>query len=119
MMQIDAGERPATDRSAGGRDMNETQTRGGPNRRLLLAIPAVVIIAKVAMHRRAMMGSGWSGPGGGGYGNHRFTGAHDEMGPRAFRLPPRIEAALEAWHTRAHEATDATERESDPPDATA
>jgi hypothetical protein len=28
----------------------------------------VVIIAKAAMHRRAMMESGWTGPGGRGYG---------------------------------------------------
>ena len=90
--------------------MNETQNRRGPNVGLLLAIPAVVIIAKAAMHRRAMMGSGWSGPGGRGYGygHHRFAGADGEMGPRAFRLPPRIEAALDAWHTRSHEASKST-----------
>ena len=90
--------------------MSETQTRGGPNLGLLLAIPAVVIIAKAAMHRRAMMGSGWSGPGarGHGYGHHRFAGADGEMGPRAFRLPPRIEAALGAWHARAHEESEPT-----------
>jgi hypothetical protein len=90
--------------------MSETQTRGGPSLGLLLAIPAVVIIAKAAMHRRAMMESSWSGPGGRGhgYGHHRFAGADGEMGPRAFRLPPRIEAALGAWHTRAHEAADTT-----------
>ena len=99
--------------------MSETQTRGGPNLGLLLAIPAVVIIAKAAMHRRAMMESGWSGPDGHGYGHHRFTGAGGEMGPRAFRLPPRIEAALDAWHARAHEASDATEQGSDPKDGTA
>ena len=98
--------------------MNETQTRGGPNLGLLLAIPAVVIIAKAAMHRRAMMGSGWSGPGGGyGYGHQRFVGADGEMGPRAFRLPPRIEAALGAWHTRAHEASDATKPDPSPDEA--
>jgi len=99
--------------------MNETQTRGGPNLGLLLAIPAVVIVAKAAMHRRAMMGSGWTGPGGRGrgYGRHGFAGIDDEMGPRTFRLPPRIEAALEAWHTRTHEAADATKPESNPDDA--
>jgi hypothetical protein len=98
--------------------MNETQTRGGPNLGLLLAIPAAVIVAKAAMHRRAMMGSGWTGPGGPGrgYGRHGF-GPDDEMGPRTFRLPPRIEAALEAWHTRTHEAADATEPEPNPDEA--
>ena len=91
--------------------MNETQTRGGPNVGLLLAIPAVVIIAKAAMHRRQMMESGWSGAGGPvgrGYGRHRFAGPDGELGPRTFRLPPRIEAALDAWHTRTHEAADVT-----------
>ena len=99
--------------------MSETQTRGGPNLGLLLAIPAVVIIAKAAMHRRAMMESGWSRPGGRGYGlgHHRFAGPDGEMGPRAFRLPPRIEAALGAWHTRAHEESDPTKPESSPEDA--
>ena len=90
--------------------MNETQTRGGPNLGLLLAIPAVVIIAKAAMRRRAMMESGWTGPGGRGYGygHHRFAGPDGELGQRTFRLPPRIEAALDAWHTRTHEAADVT-----------
>ena len=103
--------------------MSKTQTRGGPNLGLLLAIPAVVIIAKAAMHRRAMMESGWSasagGPGGRGYGygHHRFAGPNGEMGPRAFRLPPRIEAALGAWHTRAHEESEQTKPESSPEDA--
>ena len=96
--------------------MSETQTRGGPNRALLLAIPAVVIIAKAAMHRRAMMESSWNGPGGSGYGygHHRFAGVDGETGPRAFRLPPRIEAALGAWHTRVHEASEATKPDPEP-----
>ena len=100
--------------------MSETQTRGGPNLGLLLAIPAVVIIAKAAMHRRAMMESGWSGSGGPGghvYGRHGFAGSDGEMGRRAFRLPPRIEAALDAWHTRAHQAADPTKPEPSPDEA--
>jgi hypothetical protein len=94
--------------------MNETQTRRGPNLGLLLAIPAVVIIAKAAMHRRAMMESGWSATGGRPYGHPRFGRPDGEMGPRAFRLPPRIEAALDAWHSRAHQASGSTEPEPDP-----
>ena len=101
--------------------MNETQTRGGPNLGLLLAIPAAVIIAKAAMHRRARIESGWSASagmsGGRGYGHHRFAGADGEMGPRAFRLPPRIEAALDAWHTRTHEAVEATKADPSPDEA--
>jgi hypothetical protein len=73
-------------------DMNETQTRKGPDARLLLLIPAVLMIAKAGRRRRAM----WeSGPG------------------REFRLPPRIESALEAWHARAH-ASDRTEPDAAP-----
>ena len=117
-MVMDAGERPATDRSAGGRHERDTDPQVAPTWDSCWLIPAVVIIAKAAMHRRAMMELGWSGPGGRGYGHHRFAGADGEMGPRAFRLPPRIEAALDAWHTRAHEASDPTDQGSDPKDAT-
>ena len=67
--------------------MNETRTRGGPNVGLLLLIPAAVIVAKAASHRRAM----W-----------------DSESPRAMRLPPRIEAALDSWHAHAHEASEPT-----------
>jgi len=86
--------------------MNETHSRGGPNLGLLLLIPAAVIITKAAMHRRAMMDMGWSGPGSAGrrYGQHRFAGADGEPGARSFQIPPWIESALAAWHTRAHEA---------------
>jgi hypothetical protein len=71
----------------------------------------VAIIAKAAMHRRAMMESGWSATGGHPYGHRGFGGPDGEMGPRAYRLPPRIEAALGAWHARAHAASDATKPE--------
>jgi hypothetical protein len=94
--------------------MNETRTRGGPNLGLLLLIPVVVIIAKAAS-RRAMMEGGWGPTGGRPYGHHRFDGADGETAPRTFRLPPRIEAALDAWHARAHEASGATEQ-ADPKD---
>ena len=83
--------------------MNETRTSQGLNPRLLLLIPAVLIIAKAGRHRRAMMEQGWSGSG--------AVGRHGEPGPRALRLPPRIEAALDAWNTRSHAAADATKPE--------
>lgn len=93
--------------------MNETQTRRGPNLGLLLLIPAAVIIAKAVSQRRAMMmESGWSGPGGRRYGRHGFAGAEDETGARSFQIPPWIESALDAWHTRAHKAPDPTEPEA-------
>ena len=93
--------------------MNERTGSRGPNRGLLLLVPAVVIVAKAAMHRKAMMESGWGGPGSAGrsYGHHRrFGGAMGEADPReGFRLPPRIESMLDAWHTRAHETSEPTE----------
>jgi hypothetical protein len=101
--------------------MNETRTRRGPDPRLLLLIPAVMIIAKAGRRRREMMAERWSGSGAGGrpHGHHRFGGPDGELGPRAFRLPPRIESALDAWHTRAHEASETTEPHADPGTATA
>ena len=78
--------------------MNETRTRKGPDPRLLLLIPAVMIIAKAGRRRRKMMAEGWTGPG-----RHHGFGGFDGEEPRAFRLPPRIEAALDAWHARSHE----------------
>lgn len=81
--------------------MNETRTsQGNPDLRLLVLIPAVLIIAKAGRHRRAMMEQGWSGP--------TAMGRHGEPGAKALRLPPRIEAALDAWHTRTHAASDAS-----------
>jgi hypothetical protein len=99
--------------------MNETRTRGGPNLGLLLLIPAAIIVAKAATHRRAMMASGWgaAGPGGHGHGQRRFGGFDGEAGPRGFRLPPRIEAALDDWHTRTHEAAATSKPEADAPSA--
>jgi len=68
----------------------------------------VVIVAKAAMHRRAMMESGWgpSGAVGRGYGHHRrFAGGEGADADLAgFRIPPKIERTLDAWHTRAHQA---------------
>jgi hypothetical protein len=98
-MQVGAGERPAN-RTGPEDDMNENRERRGPNPALLLLIPAALIIAKGARRRRTMWASG-------GHGHHASFG---QGGPSAderaaFRLPPKIEWMLDAWHTRAHEAT--------------
>jgi hypothetical protein len=77
-----AGAPPANDPTE--HDMHERR-RGGPNPALLLLIPALVILAKGASRRRAM----WHEAGPAGRGE--------------LRIPPRIEATLEAWHARAHE----------------
>lgn len=94
--------------------MNDNRERRGPSRALLLLIPAALIIAKGARRRRAMWASldGPPGPAGPGYGgHHRFGGGGEGAGgPRpGFRLPPRIEWTLDAWHTRAHEKIEPAE----------
>jgi hypothetical protein len=97
--------------------MSERNSGGGPNLALLLLIPAAVIVAKgAARHRDAMWESGWASEGpsgfsrghghGHGYGPRGFGG---DMEAGAFRLPPRIESMLDAWHTRAHKKADAAE----------
>jgi hypothetical protein len=92
--------------------MNEKRGRRNPNWRLLLLVPAAMLLAKRARHRRAMWHSAWgaSGPGR-GHGHHgRFgagEGASDGYG--AFRLPPKIELMLDKWHTRAHQAAESPE----------
>ncbi len=94
--------------------MNENRDGRNPNWRLLLLVPAAVLIAKMAKSRQAMWQStlGASGAAAGhGYGHHRRfgagQGAADEHG--AFRLPPKIESMLDNWHTRAHQAAESTE----------
>jgi hypothetical protein len=94
--------------------MNEKPGSSSPNWGLLLLVPAAVLLAKRAKHRRAMWQSAWGPSGaaaGRGYGHHgRFgsgEGAADGYG--AFRLPPKIESMLDDWHTRAHQAAKSTE----------
>ena len=78
--------------------MNEKRDSRGHNWGLLLLIPAAMLLAKRAKHRRAMWQSGWSSADG-----------HDE-----FRLPPKIESMLDNWHTRAHQAAESTEPPTPP-----
>ena len=95
--------------------MNEHRERKGPNPALLLLIPAAVIIAKGASHRRAMRGSSWGGPGGFGprHAHHgrygQFGSADGPSDSRAPGMPPWIEQMLGAWHTKAHDQGDAAE----------
>jgi len=84
--------------------VNANAERRGPNPALLLLIPAALIIAKGAKRRRAMWADGGYGPMGHAYGHHHRFGM-DPGDPRSgFRLPPRIEQALDAWHSKAHAA---------------
>ena len=81
--------------------MSERRERGGHGLLPFLVIPATVMAVK-AMHRhRAMRANGW-GPGafGPGPGHH----AWGDEGKAEFRLPPRIESFLTAWHEQAHQA---------------
>jgi hypothetical protein len=96
-------------------DMNEQPTRRSPSWKPLLLIPAAIVIAKGASRRRARWqaaGDGPRGPGRAfghhGYGRYGF-GPAGAAGDREFRLPPKIESMLEAWHTKAHEQGDTPE----------
>ena len=93
--------------------MNEMRSGGGPNRGLLLLIPAALILAKAAKHRRQAMWQsveGEAGAAGRPHGHHaRFGHGGWSAGRDGFRLPPRIESALDAWHARAHEETASAE----------
>ena len=94
--------------------MSERRERGGHGVLPLLLIPATVMMVK-AMHRhRAMRAHGWGlGAHGAGFGHHGWAGAPgtadgepDVEGRPEFRLPPRIESVLTAWHEQAHKAAD-------------
>ena len=76
--------------------MNEMRGGAGPNRGLLLLIPAALILAKAAKHRRQAM---WDSAEGAARHHRRPTrssrrGSGTADGPMdgdGFRLPPRIE----------------------------
>ncbi|HEY8846384.1 MAG TPA: hypothetical protein VIM24_06965, partial [Candidatus Limnocylindrales bacterium] len=94
--------------------MNENRGSRSPNWRLLLLVPAAVLLAKMTKRRQAIWQSTWGASraaAGHGYGHHgpfrAGQGAADEHG--AFRLPPKIESMLDNWHTRAHQAAESTE----------
>lgn len=93
--------------------MNErtTTTGSGPNVGLLLLIPAVALVARAAARHHRMRWDEADGPAApfGRHGHH-YAGPDGGADARAgLRLPPRIEAMLDAWHARAHEATVAPE----------
>lgn len=99
--------------------MNDRREHGGHSVLPLLLIPATVMMVK-AMHRhQAMRAHGW---GSGGYGpgfGHRGwaagpagTGEAGAEERSDFRLPPRIQAYLTAWHEQAHRESDAGEAPS-------
>jgi len=80
--------------------MNEKRGRKGPNWRLLLLIPAVVILVKGAMYRRARWESAWgaSGAAGRGYGHHGRFGGRRWGGRWARRVPAAAEDRVDARH---------------------
>ena len=92
--------------------MSEKRSSGGPNVGLLLLIPAAALVAKAAKRHHS---SRWDGGGLGprAHRSHsldRCAGPDSDTAARdALRLPPRIEAILGAWHTRAHEAAAPTD----------
>jgi len=94
--------------------MHDTHGNRGPGRGLLLLIPAALILASAAKHRRQAMwemaGSS-AQPGGRRHGHHRRFG-YAEGDPDTFRLPPKIESMLDAWHTRTHAASKSDEAQA-------
>jgi hypothetical protein len=97
-------------------NMNQMRGGRGPNRGLLLLIPAALILAKAAKYRRQGMWESAEGDVGAGVGPH---GHHGRFGHRGwsngsdgFRLPPRIESALDTWHARAHQEPTSTETQT-------
>lgn len=90
--------------------MNQQSTRKGRNLRPLLLIPVAVAIARGMSHHRGRWDATAGGPG---FRHHR-PGRHGRFGQvdpatGEFRLPPRIEAMLDAWHKRAHDESETPE----------
>jgi hypothetical protein len=76
--------------------MNDHHHHDGSHRWLLL-IPAAMLMAK-AMHRGRRRRAWMAGPG--------FERPGFEGDPATgFRLPPKIESILNAWHEQAHRAS--------------
>jgi hypothetical protein len=112
LKQANACDQHETDRSED--DMNENSASRGPNRALLLVIPAAMIVAKMARRRRTMLESGWtpSAATGHGHGHRGRFGGEGAAAVGAFRLPPKIEWMLDTWHTRAHQKSDFADPET-------
>lgn len=94
-------------------DGNVNEKRDGRvfDARFLLLIPATMMVIR-HMRRRSMWHEAWAGGPAGRHGHHAWAGRPESEGGEhvtGFRLPPRIEATLNAWHERAHEADDAAE----------
>lgn len=87
--------------------MNQRSTSKGRSLKPLLLIPAAVVIAKGMSHHRGRWDAAAGGPDfrHGGPRRHGRFGAVDPA-TGEFRLPPKIEAMLDAWHQRAHEAAE-------------
>ena len=98
--------------------MHDHRQRRGPGPALLLLIPAALLIAKGAKRRRAMWAAADGAPAGHGFGDHHRFGRGGFEATGTFRLPPRIEQALDAWHTGRHAASGTTEPMAAPGTAT-
>lgn len=90
--------------------MNEQLAQKSRNWKPLLLIPAVLIVAKAASQRR-MRWETSAGPNDGPHrhGRHGFGRRNWIAEDGTFRLPPKVEAMLDAWHTAAHESNSTTE----------
>jgi hypothetical protein len=84
--------------------------RGGHGVWPFLLIPAAVMTAKAM--RRHRMAHGWVGSEAIGRHGHRgWAGSVGPDGEPGFRLPPKIEAVLDSWHTKAHQAAPSADTE--------
>jgi hypothetical protein len=87
-------------------DMHEHSARKGANWKPLLLIPVALVIAKGISNHRARWDATAGGPGRHRHSRRGFGRREWMADDGGFRLPPKIEAMLDAWHTRAHEQSD-------------
>jgi hypothetical protein len=91
-------------------EMNQQPIPKGRNLRPLMLIPVAVLIVKGMSHHRGRRDTAAAGPGFRPYGpwRHGRFGQVDQA-TGEFRLPPRIDSMLDAWHKRAHDGGETPE----------
>ena len=90
--------------------MDQQSTPKGRSFKPLLLIPVAVVIAKGMSRHRGYLDPSAGEPGFGHRGPRRH-GRFGQIDPATgeVRLPPRIEAMLDAWHKRAHDGGETPE----------
>jgi hypothetical protein len=95
--------------------MHENRS-GGHSAKLLLLIPAAFLVARAAARHHQMAWDDAGEPAAvAPHRRHRRHGfAPEGASTDAFRLPPRVERTLEAWHARAHQPPAAGPADTEP-----